>query len=205
MKKTLLIQIVFALSLMFIGGCSLQSTVPAASKYSLSANHKVNVIQNSRFSDKVIRLGVIESSALLSGSNIYYSSDNGQSYSYTKARWNEGVSNQLGNLLMRSIAKTEIFKDVVPLRSLANNDLILELNIYDFTQHIHEDGSTTLHLLVKLRVIEQYNRKIIATKLFDMKQKEQEGNVEGAIKGYNKLVSKLLSETNVWLEKSSKL
>ena len=203
MKKPLLIQIAFAFSLIFIGGCSLQSTVPAASKYSLSADYKVDVVQNSQFSDKVIRLGVIESSALLNSSSINYTSDNGQSYSYTKARWNEGVSKQLGNLLMRSIAKTKIFKDVAPLRSLAKNDLILELNIHDFSQHIHEDGSTTLHLLVKLRVIEQYNRKIVATKLFDMKQKEQEGNIDSTIKGYNILVSKLLVETNSWLEASS--
>ena len=103
---------------------------------------------------------------------------------------------------MRSITETAIFKDVIPLRSLAKNDLIFEMNIYDFSQKIHADGSTTLHLSVKLRVIEQYSRKIISTKLFDMEQKEKEGNVEGAIKGYNILVSKLMRETNSWLEES---
>ncbi len=200
MKKFLFIQMIFGLSLFIMGGCSLQTTVPAASKYNLSADHVVKVTKNSRFSDQVIRMGVIESSALLSGSNIYYTSDNGQSYSYTKARWNEGIDKQLGNLMMHSITQTEIFKDVIPLRSLAQGELILEMNIYDFSQQIHEDGSTTLHLSVKLRVVDQYTRKIIATKLFDMEQKEKEGNVEGAVKGYNKLVSQLLLETNSWLE-----
>lgn len=199
------IKILFGFSLLFIGGCSLQTTVPPTSKYNLNTDNVVKVIANSKFNEQVIRMGVIEGSALLSGTNIYYTSDNGQSYSYTKARWNEGVSKQLGTLMMRSITKTTIFKDVVPLRSLAKNELIFEMNIYDFSQQIHADGSTTLHLSVKLRVIEQYSRKIIATKLFDMEQKEKEGNVEGAVKGYNKLVSQLLRETNNWLEESCKI
>ena len=45
---------------------------------------------------------------------------------------------------------------------------------------------------------------IIATKLFDMEQEEKEGNIEGAMKGYNILVSQLLGETNSWLETSCK-
>lgn len=202
MKKFIGMQAILGVILFIIGGCSLQTTVPAATKYNLSSDHDVKVTHNSQFSDQVIRMGVIESSALLSGTNIYYSDDKGQSYSYTKARWNEGVSNQLGTLIMRSVTRTEIFKDVLPLRSLAKSDLILETNIYDFSQVIHTDGSTTLHLSVKLRVVEEYSRAIVATKLFDMEQKEQEGNVEGAMKGYNKLVAQLLSETNSWLEES---
>ena len=204
MKKFFLTQILFGLSLLVMSGCSLQTILPPTSKYSLSADHDAKVISNSRFSDQVLRLGVTESSGLLSGSNIYYSSENGKSYSYTKSRWNESVSKQLGSLLMRSITKTEIFKDVVPLRSLAKNDLILEMNIYDFSQVIHNDGSTTLHLSLKLRVIEQYSRKIISSKLFDMSEKEKEGNIEGAMKGYNTLVTRLLVETNSWLEESCK-
>lgn len=197
-------EIVLGLCLLLAGGCSLQTTVPASSKYSLHPQESEQVTAESRFSDQVIRMGVIESSPLLNGTNIYYTADNGQNYSYTKARWDEGVSQQLGDLMMHSIAKTGIFKDVIPLRSLAKNELILEVNIYDFSQNIHDDGSTTLRLTVKLRVVDAYNREIIATKLFDMEQQEKEGNVEGAMKGYNKLVSQLLHETNCWLAKSCK-
>ncbi len=192
------------IGLLFMGGCSLQTTVPAVSKYSLHIDDGIKKTTDSRFSEQVIRMGVIESSALLNGTNIYYTADNGQSYSYTKARWEEGVSQQLGELMMHSIAKTGIFKDVIPLRSLAGNELILEVNIYEFSQKIHNDGSTTLRLTVKLRVVDAYNRQIIATKLFDMEEEEKEGNIEGAMKGYNKLVSQLLRETNSWLETSCK-
>jgi len=197
--------VMVALAAVLVSGCSIQTTVPATSKYSLTVDQPVAAVTNSRFKDQVIRMGVIESSALLNGTDIYYTSDNGQSYSYTRARWNEGASQQLGDLMMHSVAKTGIFKDVVPLRSLAKSELILEINIYDFTQKIHDDGTTTLHLAVKLRVVDEYTRVIIATKLFDMEDKEKEGNIDGAIKGYNKLVAQLLRETNSWLQESCEL
>ncbi len=202
MKRFLFIQMIFGLSLFVIGGCSLQTTIPAAAKYSLHSGSDVKTVPNSRFSDQVIRMGVVESSALLMGTSIYYTSDNGQSYSYTKARWNEGLDKQLGSLMMHSVTKTGIFKDVIPFLSLAKGDLILELNIYDFSQQIHTDGTSTLRLSVKLRVVEQYSRDVVSTKLFEI-QEEDEGNIEGAINGYNKLVAQLLSETNSWLEESA--
>ncbi|MGB5965105.1 MAG: ABC-type transport auxiliary lipoprotein family protein [Sulfurimonadaceae bacterium] len=194
--------VVIFLGVVIFNGCSIQNKVPPAAKYSLSVDLDVNATQESLYKEQVLRIGPIESSPLLSGRNIYYSSDNGQSYHYIKARWMENVNNQLSNLIMRSITKTAIFKDVVPLRSLAKNDLILEINLYDFSQVIHDDGTTTLHISLKMRLVEQYTRRVVTTQLFEMEQIEQEGNVEGAIKGYNTLVSKLLSEMNSWLQQS---
>jgi ABC-type uncharacterized transport system auxiliary subunit len=203
-KKTNLIKttFVFGLCLFVLSGCSLQTKVPPLSKYQLDVSTDVPAVKESGCSDKVLRLGLIESSALLNGQNIYYSADNGQSYIYTKSRWIEDVNHQLANLLERSITKRGIFKDVIPLQSLAKNDLNMETNIYDFSQKIHDDGTTTLHLSVMLVLVESYTRNIVATKFFEMQKKEEEGNIKGAIQGYNALVSQLLQETNSWLEES---
>ncbi len=190
------------LSLIFLG-CSLQTTVPASSKYMLSANVEVKAIAESRFKDKVLRVGRMESSALLGGRSIYYEVENGRSYMYTKARWLESVPQQLSNLIMISLTKTEIFKDVVPFRSLAKNDLILETSLYTFTQTIHEDGSATLNVAMKVRLVEQYSRKIIANRLFELKKEGVKGDSVGATDGYQELSEQLLSEINSWLEESA--
>jgi cholesterol transport system auxiliary component len=190
------------LGFFILGGCSLQSKVPPSSKYRLDVSTEVPAAETGGCKEKVLRLGLVESSALLMGNNIYYSSDNGQTYLYTKARWIEDVNHQLANLIERSVTKRGLFKDVIPLQSLAKNDLLLETNIYDFSQKIHEDGSTTLHLSVKLVLVEPYTRNIVATKFFEMEQKEKEGNIKGALDGYNTLVAQLLQETNSWLEES---
>ena len=189
------------LSLIFLG-CSLQTTVPASSKYTLNAKVEVKATTESRFKEKVLRVGQMESSALLGGRSIYYEVENGRSYSYTKARWLESVPQQLSNLIMISVTKTEIFKDVIPFRSLAKNDLILETSLYTFTQTIHEDGSSTLNVAMKVRLVEQYSRKIIANKLFELKKEGVSGDSEGATNGYNELSAQLVLEINSWLQES---
>jgi ABC-type uncharacterized transport system auxiliary subunit len=193
---------VLGLSLFVLSGCSLQTKVPPSAKYRLDVPTDVAAVKESGCRDKVLRLGLIESSTLLNGQNIYYSADSGQSYLYTKSRWIEDVNHQLANLLERSITKRAVFKDVLPLQSLAKNDLLLETNIYDFSQQIHDDGTTTLHLSAKLVLVESYTRNIVSTKFFEMQKKEEEGNIKGAIQGYSALVSQLLQETNSWLEAS---
>jgi ABC-type uncharacterized transport system auxiliary subunit len=185
-----------------LGGCTLQSKVPPASKYRLEVSTDVARSDVKACQEKVLRLGMIENSPLLDGRNIYYSTDSGQTYTYTKARWIEPVSQQLVSLIETSITKNAIFKDVIPLRSLAKNDLLLESSIYDFSQTIHEDGSTTLHLSMKFVLLQQYERTIVATKFIELQQREEEGNIESALKGYNLLVARLLQEMNSWLEES---
>jgi len=198
-KKSLHI-VVFTL---VVSGCSLQTSVPAASKYMLNVNVKSEVVANSNFSEKVLRIGQMESSAILNTRSIYYDTDEGRSYSYTKARWMESIPKQLTSLMMLSVTKTEIFKDVLPSRSLAKNDLILESSIYTFAQTIHEDGTSTLQITMKVRLVEQYSRKIIVSKLFEFKEDGVNGDSEGVVAGYNMLTTKLLEDINKWLEVSS--
>jgi len=204
MKKSSIagIVVMLGLGLFGLGGCSLQSKVPPTSKYRLEVSTDVARADVQSCKEKVLRLGMIENSPLLDGRNIYYSTDSGQTYDYTKARWIEPVSQQIAGLIETSITRKAIFKDVIPLRSLAKNDLLLESSIYDFSQTIHEDGSTTLHLSMKFVLLQQYERTIVATKFIELQQNEKEGNIEGALKGYNLLVARLLQEMNSWLEES---
>ncbi len=200
--RTLIYSInILFLSMIFLG-CSLQTTVPASSKYMLNNNTEVKATAESRYKDKVLRVGRMESSALLAGRSIHYEVENGRSYSYTKARWLESVPQQFTNLIMISLTKTEIFKDVIPFRSLAKNDLILETSLYAFTQTIHEDGSSTLTITMKVRLVEQYSRKIIENRLFELKKEGVSGNSEGAADGYQQLSDELLTEINSWLQES---
>ena len=197
-KKSLHI-VLFSL---IVSGCSLQTSVPAASKYMLTVNVKSDVVATSNFSEKVVRIGQMESSTILNSRSIYYDTDEGRSYSYTKARWMESIPKQLTSLLMLSVTKTEIFKDVLPSRSLAKNDLILESSIYTFSQTIHEVGTSTLQITMKVRLVEQYSRNIIASKLFEFKEDGVSGDSEGVVTGYNMLTTKLLEAINRWLEVS---
>jgi len=203
MRSFLSMQLLFAVIFLAMSGCSIQSTVPPTSKFSLNVHSEIPVIKESAFKEKVIRMGVIESTSMLSGTTIHYTTDSGENYSYTKARWNESVTKKLGDAMIQTLSKSHLFKDVIPFRSLAKNDLIFEINLYDFSQVVHDDGTSTVHMAVKLRVVEQYSRKIVATKLFEHSIDNLEGNVQGAIKGYNTLLNTCLVETVKWLHKNA--
>ena len=203
MRSFLSMQLLLAVMFLAMSGCSLQSTVPPTAKYSLNAHPEIPVIKKSAFKEKVIRMGVIESTNMLAGTTIYYTTDSGESYAYTKSRWNESMTAKFSNAMVETLSKSHLFKDVIPFRSLAKNDLILEINIYDFSQVIHDDGSSTVHMAVKLRVVEQYSRKIVATKLFEKSINDLDGNVHGAMRGYNQLLKNCLEETVKWLQKNA--
>lgn len=203
MRRFFSMQWLLAVIFLALSGCSLQSTVPPTAKYSLNADPEIPLIKESAFKEKVIRMGVIESPTMLAGTTIYYTTDSGESYAYTKSRWNESVTAKISNAMIETLSKSHLFKDVIPFRSLAKNDLILEINIYDFSQVIHDDGSSTVHMAVKLRVVEQYSRKIVASKLFEHSINDLDGNVQGAIKGYNQLLKSSLEETVKWLQKNA--
>ena len=189
------------MTVLFVG-CSLQTTVPPVAKYLLNVKVDTKPSKVSCYRDKVVRVAQIDSPMILAGRTIIYSTDKGQSYSYTKSRWMESVTNQLSVLIMQTITHKAIFKDVIPFRSLADNDLILETGLYDFSQVIHDDGSSSVHLLLKVRLVEQYSRKIVTNKLFELKKDGLTGDVDGAIEGYNILVRELLKGIDQWLEES---
>jgi len=150
-----------------------------------------------------VRIAQLESSTMLSGRMIVYTADNGQSYSYTKARWMESVNRQVSNLMMRSVSNSGLFKDVVAYRSKAKNDYLLETGLYDFSQRVHDDGSSEVHLMIKVRLLEQYSRKIVKSHIFEYSEKGLEGDVKGALKGYNALMKRYLTVLNAWLDKAS--
>ena len=153
------------------------------------------------YSDKIVRMEQLESSTMLSGRMIVYTADNGQSYSYTKARWMESINRQLSNLMMRSLSKSGIFKDVIAYRSKAKSDYLLETGVYDFSQKVHDDGTSEVHLMIKVRLVDRYSRKVLSSRTFEYTETGLQGNVEGAIKGYNQLVQKYLKALNSWLSK----
>lgn len=187
---------------MVFSGCSLQNKVPPTSKYLLKVTDDKKVATPKGCQEKVLRIGLVESPMLLSTNDIVYETDSGRSYNYTKARWMASVNEQLSNLLTRSITRQKMFSDVIELKSYAKNDLLLESNIYAFSQTIHKDGSSTLNISVKFVLLEQYRRNIVASKLIELEREGIEGSVEGAVKGYAEMVDELLSEVNLFLNSS---
>ena len=58
--------------------------------------------------------------------------------------------------------------------------------------------------MVKVRLVEQYSKKIISSRTFEYREKGLEGNVKGAIKGYDMLIKTYLQALSQWLKEEHK-
>ena len=203
MRQKLTLAFITIIASLFMG-CSLQTTVPPMAKYRLDTDLLKASAPHGPYSDKVVRMSQLESSTMLSGRMIVYTSDNGQSYSYTKARWMESVNRQFSSLMIRSLTNSGIFKDVLEYRSKAKNQYLLETGLYDFSQIVHDDETSDVYLMVKVRLVDQESKKIVSSRTFQYREKGLEANVQGALKGYNMLMKTYLKALNQWLKEEHK-
>lgn len=184
---------------LLMGGCTLQKSVPPVSTYRIVADVNEASYASTGCKEKTLRIALLEGSTLLRSRTIHYADDASMQYGYTKARWVESPSQQLRYLMERSTTQSGLFNGVIPYRSLAKNDLLLETNVNTFLQVIHEDGSSDVHLAMDLALVDQFSRKVLATKQIKLSKETVSADVEGAIGAFNALVSEALDEANRWL------
>jgi ABC-type uncharacterized transport system auxiliary subunit len=185
---------------LLLGGCSIQKSVPPVAAYHIAADPGEASYAGTGCRDKTIRIALLEGSDLLRSRTIHYIDDASLDYGYTKARWVESPSRQLRYLLEHSVAESGLFNGVIPYRSQAKNDLLLETNVNTFVQVIHEDGSSDVHLSMDLSLIDQFSRKILATERIVLSRETVSADVEGAVEAFNAVVSDALAVTNKWLD-----
>jgi ABC-type uncharacterized transport system auxiliary subunit len=182
------------------GGCSIQKSVPPVATYRIAVEPAEAAYAGTQCRDKTLRIALLEGSELFRSRTIHYVDDTSKQYGYTKARWAESPSKQLRYLLERSVAQSGLFNGVIPYRSQAKNDLLLETNVNSFLQVIHEDGSSVAELSMTQSLIDQFSGKILATKRIMLSKEAASADVEGAVDAFNALVSEALLMTNRWLD-----
>jgi ABC-type uncharacterized transport system auxiliary subunit len=192
--------IMLGILVLLLGGCSIQKSVPPVAAYRIAADLGEATYAGTGCRQKTLRIALLEGSDLLRSRNIHYVDDASIDYDYTKARWVESPSKQLRYLLERSVAESGLFYGVIPYRSQAKNDLLLETNVNTFLQEIHEDGSSDVQLCMELSLIDQSSRKILATKRIVLSEEAASADAKGAVEAFTEVVSDALAVTNEWLD-----
>ena len=192
-------RIIMTIGLLLISGCSLQNNVPPVTTYRMDIKPDIDRYTSTGCQEKIIRVTHFEGTSLLRHQSIYYADESSKQYSYTKARWIESPDRQLLHQFQRSISESGLFKGVIPYKSLARNDWLLESNVHEFIQVIKNDGTSEVSLRMDLAFIDQFTRRVMATKKIALLQTGTAPDVNGAVHAFEVLSAKALKQTNIWL------
>ena len=191
--------LIFVAIMIFLGGCSLQTSTPSVAVYRLDPVISFKKESSVACQDKVVRLSLFEGTEFVRRQSIYYADRSSRFYSYTKARWSESPARQLQQLFSKSISSNGLFKGVIPYESGAKNQWLMENNVYDFMQIIENNNTSSVYLSMDLTLIDQYTLAVLSVKKIVLKKCGVSANVEGASAAFNALTTTALEETNQWL------
>tara|TARA_R110002049_G_scaffold249890_11_gene424255 strand:+ start:2144 stop:2788 length:645 start_codon:yes stop_codon:yes gene_type:complete len=138
---------------------------------------------------------------LMSTGIIYRDADYGFN-SYAYSRWNDSPSKLLGSYFQQSLAQSQHITAVVPLGSRADARLLVEATLLDFSHHIQAtDSDSTGVVSIIFYLINQHDKKLIATKQFTEEVTADQNNAKHATIAINQASKLMAADLQDWLEK----
>lgn len=186
--------------MLFFSACSLTREVPPSVSYHLDTQTEVVSSSEQGCRERVIRVALIQSPKWLKSTSIFYSDGHNRRYRYTRARWEETPTDQLQQLIEQAVTDSELYKGVIPYKSLAKDEWLLEVRLEEMEQQIADDGSADTVLRLYAVLVDQYSRALLAQKRFTYRVTEMPGDVENAVLAWSQGTGKFELELTQWLE-----
>lgn len=184
---------------LFFSACSLTREVPPPVTYHLQIDRTIETSSEQGCRERVMRIALIQSPQWLKGTDIFYSDAHRKLYRYTKARWEQAPANQLQHIIENAVTEAGLYKGVIPYKSLAKNDWLLEIRLEQMMQQIADDGSAKTVLKLYAVLIDQYSRQILAQKKFHYTDESAQGNAQTAVAAWSHASGELQKDMTSWL------
>jgi ABC-type uncharacterized transport system auxiliary subunit len=181
-----------------LGGCSLTREVPPTQSFHLDSGESVPAVA-AECGGRVLRVALLEAPQWLEGTAIYYAGTDHKFYRYTRARWEQPPVQQLQQIIEKSAIESALFSGVVPYKSLAKNDWLLEIRIERMLQTIDGKGRGETELMLYAVLVDQYSRRILAQKTFRYRSGSDRADVQSAVDAWNRGVGTFREELIAWL------
>ena len=142
-----------------------------------------------------------EANHLINSSKILFSRERGTRGSYKQATWVEPPPRRFSTMLIQTLDKTNLFKNVSRSSSGVLGDVQLYTEILEFYHDATSSpGSATVSVIAEL--IDVQSLSVISRKRFDVNLPIEEYSAAGAVEGMSKGVSKVLKDMPEWLSQS---
>jgi len=203
MKNSRLIALIL---LSLLTGCATIKT-PPTDIYTISPVWKNNESggQHKDKSALVIKLAPIKGARAFSSNQILYSDSHYGQNGYAYSRWSDAPVKLLQILFQIALEENDQFSAVVPPTSASDADFLLESNLYDFSYHLNDDGTSDGVIRVSFHLVDNTTKSIIATKVSTSRVPALSQNAQAAVVALNKAAFNVTRELLSWLAESGKL
>jgi ABC-type uncharacterized transport system auxiliary subunit len=182
-----------------MGGCSLTREVPPTQSFHLDSGESVTAVA-AECAGRVLRVALLDAPQWLEGTAIYYAGTDHKLYRYTRARWEQTPVQQLQQIIEKSVVESTLFSGVLPYKSLAKNDWLLEIRVERMLQTIDANGRGETELMLYAVLVDQYSRHVLAQNTVRYRSGSDRADVQSAVDAWNMSVSTFREELIAWLE-----
>jgi len=186
--------------LFLLSACATNSSRPIDTYSLTSTAFQYNTQQPVKHSDAlIIKLAPIRSAPSLSRRSIQYSDSEYGRNSYIYSRWSDAPAGMLQMLIQQTLGQTGQFTAVVLPVSALKADWLLEGNLYDFSHHLHQDGTSSGVIKIHFYIINNITKEMIATKDFYTEEPALSQHAKSAVAALNKAALTLSQDLAQWL------
>ena len=147
----------------------------------------------------IIKLAPLRSMPSLSGTSIQYSDSQHGHNSYAYSRWSDAPVKMLQVLFQQTLERTGQFAAVVSPTSALREDWLLEGTLYDFSHHLHKDGTSSGVIKVRFYLVDKTTKIVIATKELHAQEPATSQNAKAAVAGLSRAALAISHDLAQWL------
>jgi len=188
-----------AMLLCLVTGC-INNNVPSVQVYTLAPQLVPQGQPAEQASQTTIKLATMRAPRTFTSDEIIYSDNQYGQNSYLYSRWSAPPVVLLQQLLQLQLAQNSYFKAVLPPSSTAKANWLLESTLYDFSQHIQTDQTSTGVVRIRFYLIDNNNKAIIATTEFSSSVAAPTANAQGGVTALNQATVEIMLQLNQWLD-----
>ena len=112
---------------------------------------------------------------------------------FARNRWVEAPAKMLGPLLVNVLEQRTKFRAVVPAGGMVKGDIRLDTELILLQQEFTTLPSR-IHLRLRAQLIEQANRRVVATQVFDIFENSPSDDPYGGVVASNRALARLLAQ-----------
>lgn len=193
-----LIPVIFVLAAL-TACCGLQGG-PPVSTYGLEPRwEQVSQAGTGKRSGLVLEVAPVRGAAPLQTTDILYADRSHSLQGYAYSRWRDAPVKAMGMLLEAAVGNSGLFLAVLPSSSAADADLVLESALLECGHVIGEDGASQGVVRMRVHLIDNKNRKVIAGRELTGKVPAATVDAAGGVAAINQAASMVAEELVAWL------